>query len=210
MIKRSWTGTVRNGNGQERERSGTGTGTVRNGNGQEREWERPGTGMGTVKNGTERVRSRTERELNGTGTGTVRERKNYSISTFGYINFYLYQHVFLPRFSPMSHNLDSAISHFIYINVYYRNRQVDLSETEVYNSQKYFYLNACLLILIIIYPRWISLYWKYLSSEIPIADMAKTQTFGRLAWLQPYFRCGSVKCLKPVAIILILIHYCSL
>ena len=54
------------------------------------------------------------------------------ISIFGYINFHLYQHLFWPRFSPMSHNLDSVISRFIYINVYYRNRQVDISETEVY------------------------------------------------------------------------------
>ena len=32
----------------------------------------------------------------------------------------------------MSNNLDSVISRFIYINVYYWNRQVDISETEVY------------------------------------------------------------------------------
>ena len=56
------------------------------------------------------------------------------ISTFGYINFHLYQHLFWLRFSPMSHNLDSVISRFIYIIVNYRNRQVDISETEVYTD----------------------------------------------------------------------------
>ena len=52
-------------------------------------------------------------------------------STFGYINFHLYQHVFLPRFSPMSHYLDLVISRFIYINVHNMNRQADISETKV-------------------------------------------------------------------------------
>ena len=51
----------------------------------------------------------------------------YIHSCLTYINMY-----FSPRFSPMSDNLDSVISRFIYINVYNRNRQVDISETEVY------------------------------------------------------------------------------
>ena len=53
-------------------------------------------------------------------------------STFGYIKFNLYQRVFWPRFSRMSNNLDSVILRLIYINVYNRNRQVNISETEVY------------------------------------------------------------------------------
>ena len=60
---------------------------------------------------------------------------SYIHSGLTYINFHLYQHVFWPRFSPMSHSLDSVTSRFIYINIYNRNRQVDISETEVYISK---------------------------------------------------------------------------
>ena len=50
-------------------------------------------------------------------------------------------------------NFDSFISHFIYINLYYRNRQVDLSETEVYlkskNLKKNHYLNTMGLTIVV-------------------------------------------------------------
>ena len=54
------------------------------------------------------------------------------ISTFSYINYHLYQLLFSSRFSPNCLNFDSVLSRFIYINLYYRNRQVYISETEVY------------------------------------------------------------------------------
>ena len=44
----------------------------------------------------------------------------------------LYQRLFSSRLSPMCINLDSFISRFTYISLYYRNHQVDISEAKVY------------------------------------------------------------------------------
>ena len=54
------------------------------------------------------------------------------ISTFSCVNFHTYQNLFLPRFTTTLLNFDSFISCFIYINLDYRNHQIDISETVVY------------------------------------------------------------------------------